>query len=114
MILHKSNTGWGGGCSGRITGNCAQGGKRILRGQHPHDLYNTNFSVWECIIIIGVGVGVRSGGGHSKNRSRSSNTFPILRIMSIMLNLLLCNINDLPDLGPVLLYSLGPVFPNSP
>ena len=24
----------------------------------PCNLYSTNFSVWECIIIIGVGVGV--------------------------------------------------------
>jgi len=41
------------------------------------------------------------GGGSSETRSRSSDTFVILRIMSIMLNLLLCNINDLPDLSPV-------------
>jgi hypothetical protein len=26
-------------------------------------IHSTNFSVWECIIIIGVGGGVRAGGG---------------------------------------------------
>ena len=79
----------------------------------PHDLYNTNFSVWECIIIIGVGVGARRGGSR-RNRSRSGDTFLICRIMSIMLNLLLCNIKDLADLGPVMLHGLYPVFTNSP
>ena len=69
--------------------------------------------MWECIIIIGGGVGARRGG-HSETRSRSDNTFLIFRIMSIMLNLLLCNINSLADLGPVTLYGLCPVFTNSP
>ena len=54
------------------------------------------------------------GGGSSETKSRLSDTFVIFRIMSIMLNLLLCNINDLPDLSPVYLYGLYPVFTNSP
>ena len=53
------------------------------------------------------------GGGSSETKSRSSDTFVIFRIMSIMLNLLLCNINSLPDLGPVQLYSLSPVCTKS-
>ena len=53
-------------------------------------------------------------GGSSETRSRSSDTFVIFRIMSIMLNLLLFNINSLADLGPVSLYGLYPVFTNSP
>ena len=56
--------------------------------------------MWECIIIIGGGVGARRGG-HSEAKARLSDTFLICPIMSIMLNLLLCNINNLPDLGPV-------------
>jgi len=39
---------------------------RYIVRQHPCDLYNTNFSVWECIIIIGGGVGVRRGGFSAK------------------------------------------------
>ena len=27
-----------------------------------YEIHSTNFSVWECIIIIGVGGGVRAGG----------------------------------------------------
>ena len=58
--------------------------------------------------------GGQTGGALGKSRSRSSDTFVIFRIMSIMLNLLLCNINSLADLGPVSLYGLYPVFTNSP
>jgi hypothetical protein len=39
---------------------------RYIVRQHPCDLYNTNFSVWECIIIIGGGVGVGRGGVTAK------------------------------------------------
>ena len=66
MIPRKSKRGRGGGAAGRITGNNAQGGKRSSRGQHPLLLYNTDFSVWECIIIIGGGLGARRGGVTAK------------------------------------------------
>ena len=69
--------------------------------------------MWECIIIIGGGVGARRGGSQ-RNRSRSGDTFLIFRIMSIMLNLLLCIINSLADLSPVIIYGLYPVLTNSP
>ncbi len=75
--------------------------------------YNTNFSVWECIIIIGVGVGV-GRGGLGKTRSRFSDTFLVFRRMSIMLNLLSFNNKSLADLGPVSLRGLYPVSTNSP
>ena len=58
--------------------------------------------------------GGQTGGVLGKTRSRSGDTFLIFRIMSIMLNLLLCNNKGLADLGPVMLHGLSPVFTNSP
>lgn len=62
MIPRKSNKKGGGGLQEGLREMTKARERLWTRTAAPHELYNTNFSVWECIIIIGVGVGARWGG----------------------------------------------------
>ena len=66
MIPRKSKREGDGGLQEGLLGTTHREGSVLREGSTPYDLYNTDFSVWECIIIIGGGVGARRGGVTAK------------------------------------------------